>query len=486
MPDALLDAPSSDLPDALSEALSDAPADTASEAQQAAKAAQTLVDVLIVGAGPAGCAAAITANRAGLDVLVVDKAEFPRDKTCGDGLTTMALGELARLGVSVGECSSAARPSHATLRSPSGRMARLPLQKKATSEAAEPAGSVAIATRSEFDFALTQAMRSAGITLLEGVGVDEISLTDNSCSDHGCVVRLNGSASSHAQIDYARYGSAGHDYASHIRARHVIAADGVYSNVRRSLGLGPVNYLGEWHAARQYRRVRPQNNQTTNSQAAGCRTATGSASDKISGSEQDLWVWFEPDILPGYVWSFPLSDGIVNFGFCALRAPKTERKKTGHDMAEIWRSLTTRPHIAEVLGHTEPCGPQRAWPIPARGIGEMPLAHGPVLFCGDAAALADPLTGEGIGQALLTGRLAAEAIATGADYERSVKQAIGADNRLSRLLSSALSRPAVANLVVRLVGTNEWSQRNFGRWLFEVYPRALLATPRRWRPSQTG
>ncbi len=402
----------------------------------------TEVDVLVIGAGPAGCAAAITANRAGLEVLVVDKAEFPRDKTCGDGLTSMALKELADLGVNVGECGSVAKPRHATLRSPSGWVTKLSLQ-----ESPEP---VAIATRNEFDFALTQAVRSAGITFLEGVGVDEIAL-----DDHGCVVRLTDSASSPTQNIRER-----HVPTRTTRARHVIAADGIYSKVRRLLNLGHNNYLGEWHAARQYRRV-----QTTGS------------------GEQDLWVWFEPDILPGYVWSFPLADGIVNFGFCALRASKGGHKKTGRDMAEIWRSLTTRAHIAEVLGHTEPFGAQRAWPIPSRGVGEMPLAHGPVLFCGDAAALADPLTGEGIGQALLTGRLAAEAIATGTSYERSVKQAIGADNRFSRLLSSALSRPAITNLTVRLVDSNEWSRRNFGRWLFEVYPRALIATPKRWRFS---
>ena len=59
----------------------------------------TAVDVLVVGAGPAGAAAGLTARRRGLDVLVVDKASFPRDKTCGDGLTTAALRLIEQLGV---------------------------------------------------------------------------------------------------------------------------------------------------------------------------------------------------------------------------------------------------------------------------------------------------------------------------------------------------------------------------------------------------
>jgi hypothetical protein len=100
------------------------------------------------------------------------------------------------------------------------------------------------------------------------------------------------------------------------------------------------------------------------------------------------------------------------------------------------------------------------------------------------------MTGEGIGQALETGELAAEAIlaagalepaAAAAHYERAVRSGIGMDNRLARWLSEhGLAHRKGARGAVRLAGVSDWTRRNFARWLFEDYPRALLATPHRW------
>ena len=84
-------------------------------------------EVLVVGAGPAGCAAAITAQQLGLKVVVVDKATFPRDKCCGDGLTTLALRELERLGVHPTETRSWLEVSDIFLRSPRGKEIQLKL-----------------------------------------------------------------------------------------------------------------------------------------------------------------------------------------------------------------------------------------------------------------------------------------------------------------------------------------------------------------------
>ena len=133
--------------------------------------------------------------------------------------------------------------------------------------------------------------------------------------------------------------------------------------------------------------------------------------------------------------------------------------------------------------------PHRAWPIPARIDGVM-LTAGRALFVGDAAAATDPMTGEGIAQALLTGRLAAEVIAaTGpsrpglaaARYERSVRRALVADHRMSALLGRALKHRKGARGAVRVAGSSAWTRRNFARWLFEDYPRAAVVTPHRWR-----
>ena len=127
-----------------------------------------------------------------------------------------------------------------------------------------------------------------------------------------------------------------------------------------------------------------------------------------------------------------------------------------------------------------------AWPIPAK-VDRAMLDHGPVLFVGDAAAATDALTGEGIGQALLTGILAGEAALAGSSpadvaeiYRRSVRRELVADHRMSTALQAILARPTGARAAVRLAGATPWTRRNFARWMFEDYPRALLATPRRW------
>ena len=79
-------------------------------------------------------------------------------------------------------------------------------------------------------------------------------------------------------------------------------------------------------------------------------------------------------------------------------------------MKTLWPDLLDRPHIREALGpDARPEGPHKAWPIPAR-VGRVPLTGPRTMFVGDAAAVTDPMTGEGIGQAILTGRLAAEAL----------------------------------------------------------------------------
>ena len=131
----------------------------------------------------------------------------------------------------------------------------------------------------------------------------------------------------------------------------------------------------------------------------------------IRDSDDRLWVMFEQDLLPGYAWVFPLPDGRANVGFGVLRDPSISGKR----LAALWRDLLSRPVLRDVLGpDARPEGTHRAWPIPGV-LDPARLSEGPVLFAGDAAGAADPLTGEGIGQALETGVLAAESIVEGGD-----------------------------------------------------------------------
>ena len=165
-------------------------------------------------------------------------------------------------------------------------------------------------------------------------------------------------------------------------------------------------------------------------------------------------------------------------------------ERTGKEIKAIWPDLLERDHIVEALGAGfEMEDRHAAWPIPAR-VDSLPLTADRIFFVGDAAAATDVMTGEGIGQALLTGRLAAESIiAAGATqptvaadlYEREVDHHLVADHKLSLALGSVLAKEWGARGAIRVVaGSGEWGKRNFARWMFEDEPRAVALTPSRW------
>jgi geranylgeranyl reductase family protein len=393
------------------------------------------VDVAVVGAGPAGTAAAITLARRGLRVTVVDKARFPRDKCCGDGLTTGALRHLDHLGLRPEAVRSWQPVDEAVVRVPNGKQARFPLPDDGTLYAAS-------ARREDLDAALVELTRTHGVEVVEGTALRAVRTEPG-----GEVVRL------------------GLDDGATVRARYVIGADGVWSPLRKMLGMSDPGYRGEWHAMRQY------------FSHAGPRS-------------RRLWVWFEPDLLPGYAWSFPLPDGGVNVGLGIQRRPG---ESTG-GLKERWRDLLTRPHVTDVLGpDAQPDGPLKTWPIPAR-ISHTSLTGlaGRALFVGDAARAPDPMTGEGIAQALETGRLAAEAVAlagpyrpgrAASAYERRIATGMAIDDRVALAVSAMLRVPRLSTGWMRVADHSERTRRHFARWMFEDYPRAALITPQRWSPG---
>jgi menaquinone-9 beta-reductase len=386
------------------------------------------VDVIVVGAGPAGSAAATTLARAGIETVVVDKAVFPRDKICGDGLTAGALRLLEELGLEPAAVASWMTSDTCWIRSPSGTETAFPL----------PRGQgqfVAVATRLDLDAALVDLARKAGAEVLEGH-----ALATAAEDGTGITVQVDGVGA--------------------LRARWAIGADGMWSPLRKQLGVSVEGYLGEWHAFRQY------------------MSSVGPV------AARDLFISFEPDLVPGYFWSFPLPEGRANVGFGIQRGGRYRTR----DMKQLWPDLLSRPHIRALLGpDAVPDEPHRAWPIPARVDGAVPTT-GRTMFVGDAVAACDVMSGEGIAQAIVSGIRAAEAVqAAGIDgdapshYRRALRRELLADHRMSALLVRGLSTPRGAERAVAIAARSAWTRQNFARWLFEDYPRALVVTPRRWR-----
>jgi len=355
--------------------------------------------------------------------VLVAKASFPRDKTCGDGLTGQALRLLEHLGVEVPAIDDAQRVSETVLVSPTGRRVTLPMPDLGIHSAVVP--------REHLDAALIARARAAGVDVREASPIVDLAET----------------------VDGVRATIA--DW--QVDATQVIAADGHWSAVRRLREPAATADLGTWHAFRQY--------------------FTG-----VDDPRQ--WVLFEEDLLPGYAWVFPLPGGRANVGFGVLRASTT----TGKRLKALWPDLLARTSLRSVLGpRAVPEASHKAWPIPASFDPDR-LADGPVLYTGDAAGVVDPMTGEGIAQALETGILAAEAIAAGGGparvarrYRQTVDNRLGRDLRFAALLQRVLCRPLGARAAIRAADLTPWTRRNFARWMFEDYPRAVVLTPERWR-----
>ncbi len=315
------------------------------------------------------------------------------------------------------------------VRSPSGREATFPLPRGQGQYAV-------VARRRDLDAALLDVARAAGVEVLEG---------------HA----LRGAEQQPARVllDVEGLGP--------VQARYAVGADGMWSPLRRFVS-GADGYRGDWHAFRQYvKQVSPR---------AG----------------RELAVWFDDDLLPGYAWSFPLPDGHANVGYCVPRDRCVDR---GAAEPHLGRPPRARPTSASSSGRG-PSPRHRTGPGPSRRASTAPRPRaGRVLFVGDAVAAADPMTGEGIGQALQTGVLAAEALvvagpddadtAAGPLRGRGAPRAAGRPphERGAQLVAVG---PAAPRGAVRLAGASAWTRHEFGRWLFEDEPRAVAVTPRRW------
>ncbi len=379
---------------------------------------------MIVGAGPAGCSAAIHARSAGLSVRIIDRATFPRDKTCGDGLTTVALCELAVLGLHPSSIPSWRSIDGVRITSPSGRVAQLEVPTD---------GSLYIATapRLALDEQFVQRARDVGA---------ETSL------------RL-------AVVDVVRNGErwlVSCDDGSTVEAAYVFHAAGArglpgFSSLRpRSSG----GHRDELIASRVYL-------------------------DNTVDLDDRIHIWFRDDILPGYAWMFPGGKNTANVGVAlhtANRSPSELVAETERVLASDW--------LTDLVGDSAARrGALRSWPIPIRPHDDP--TEGGLFRLGDAAGLCDPMTGEGIAQALMSGRLAVESVErhfnvqgrAEAAYAAALRVHFARDYRASRILLRLLGSSRWTRGAVRFMGMSPRISTWFARWMFEEIPRRAVLSP---------
>ena len=310
-------------------------------------------DVLVVGAGPAGSSAAAWAARLGLDVVLVDAAVFPRDKSCGDGLTPRAIGELQRLGL---EDWLRAHTVNRGLRAHGfGQTLLLPWPGGSL-----PAWGSAVA-RTELDDHLRTTAIKAGATAIDGARVVGVR------RDGGRVVGVE------LDADGDRF---------EIACRRLVVADGVRSPVGRMLGRA-------WHRETVYG-------------VAGRSYVTSERSDDPWISSHLELRGSDGEILSGYGWIFPLGAGQVNLGVGTLATAKRPANVALRPLMQFYAD-ERREEFAlsgELRAPTSALLPMG---------GAVSGVAGPNwALIGDAAACVNPLNGEGIDYGLETGRFVAE------------------------------------------------------------------------------
>lgn len=363
-------------------------------------------DVIIIGAGPAGSTAAFFLGQAGKRVLLLDQASFPRDKTCGDGLTPRALRMLAQMGLLDAVCAAGQSIYSASLRLDDHCQFSLQFADPA---AADPASRMVILPRMTLDQLLLDHALANGAVTFRPDKVVQVSHEPNP------QVRLQSGETLHANC--------------------VVLATGANTLLQRQAGLLDAK-PAVVHAARCY--------------VSGL---------KPCAPQVDFF--FDQVDLPGYGWVFPTSETSANIG-CGIFVPgpgQSERLK---------QILAQHPLItARMTEHTE-FGPVKAAPIRTDFKAEYAGRPG-LLVTGEALGVVNPLSGEGIDYAIETGRFVAQSLIAHAEpqqafrhYRKALKSRFGlkfpiyrlivhrymAAERIPGLLHAARNNPGLQKLFI--------------------------------------
>jgi geranylgeranyl reductase family protein len=385
-------------------------------------------DVLVIGGGPAGAASAYWLAQAGHDVVVVEKKTFPRDKTCGDGLTPRAVRQLTDMGLAE---QLAGYHRYDGLRAVAHGVT---LELTWPEHPSYPSHGYVVRRR-ELDQLVADHAVKAGATFRAGTEALEPLLRDGLVV--GAVVR-----------DTER------DVTEPVRARYVVVADGANSRFGRALGTSRRRSWPQGMAIRGYYES-PRHDDPWIESALDLRDRNGHS-------------------LPGYGWIFPVGDGEINVGIGLL--------STFRD----FKSVNTT-HILDEFAATAPAywgiSPETATRPPTGGRlpmgGSIEPKVGPTwIVVGDAAGSINPFNGEGIDYAYETGRLAAglldEALATGDGmalqrYPGLLDAEYGLYFKVARLFARVIGQPALMRELTRA----GMQSRTLMEWVLRIMANLL-------------
>jgi menaquinone-9 beta-reductase len=312
-------------------------------------------DVVVVGAGPGGAATAYFLAKRGVDVLLVEKETMPRDKACGDGFAYESIQVMRRMGLADWVASNAAHHGNRVLlSSPGDKVATIALPH-------DPSFEMFILERSKADKVLVDAAVQAGARLLENTLVDGLERMGAGR------LRLLGKKNKTEAIA--------------IDTRLAISAEGAHGLFAKKAGIT----VSE-----------------TNAVALRCYYA-GDAGD--AGLQEIHW---DKRLAPGYGWLFPMRDGVANVGVGVVQHGAKKQRLNLKRMLEEF--VATNPSMRHRLGNARRISPIKGFPLKTNAHRVIPYADS-ILLVGEVAGLVNPLTGEGIGPAMISGEIAAEVAA---------------------------------------------------------------------------
>ena len=376
-------------------------------------------DVIVVGAGPAGSATAFHLAQRGLDVLVLEKTAFPREKVCGDGLTPRAVKQLVEMGIDTGPEAGWAR--NVGLRIIGGGHR---LEMRWPDLATFPDYGLT-RTRKDFDEILARQAEKAGARLLERTNVTGPVRDERSGRIVGVTARTaDADGTKHGEVTY--------------RAPLVVAADGNSSRLSVAAGRERLENRPMGVAVRTYYR--------------------SEAFTHDEWLESHLELWDGDKLLPGYGWIFGLGDGTVNVGLGILDSSPAFGKVDYKALMQRWVDRADASYGFSEESRVEPI---RGAALPMAFNRKPHYADG-LLLVGDSAGMVNPFNGEGIAYAMESGALAADVMAQAlrrptadsrekalADYPRLLKQEYGGYYTMGRVFVKLIGNPEIMRLATQ-------------------------------------